>query len=99
MSTYGVNKLLYRLENDVGLRERFHADPREAMAGFSLSPEETEALLQGDVKTLYLRGAHPFLLSFLPRHGLSGLDNPTYFERLRGLGPPPPSQSVRARSG
>ena len=87
MSAYGVNKVLYQLEQDPAFRERFTADPAGALAGFPLTAEEVSALMQGDVATLYLGGAHPFLLLHLARHRLSGLDNRTYFERMNGLPP------------
>ena len=87
MSAYGVNKVLYQLELDPTLRDRFRANPQEALVGFPLTPEEAQALIGGDVATLFRGGAHPFLLLHLSRHRLSGLDNATYFERLRGLPP------------
>lgn len=88
MSVYGINKLFYRLEQDPALRERFRADPDAAFAGFPLSAEEARAIKAGDVGRLYEWGAHAFLLLHYVRHGLCGLDRPTYLRRIRGEAPP-----------
>jgi hypothetical protein len=87
VSAYGVNKLLYRLEQDPVLRERFRENAAEVLADFPLSTEEAAALTQGDVATLFRDGAHPFLMMNLVRHRLSGLDTKTYFERIQMLAP------------
>jgi hypothetical protein len=48
--------------------------------------QEREALLAGDVSTLYRMGLHPFILSFLTRYEILGLTAAVYSERIRKVG-------------
>jgi hypothetical protein len=81
MSLYGVQKLLYHLNNDTATRERF-AQEREALhAEYALTDEEWRAFTEADVGRLYTMGAHPLLLA--PFAGRSGLKWPDYLAALQ----------------
>ena len=90
MSIYGLNKLLYLLENDAELRKQLIADPTAAISRFSLTSEERAALTSGDVGKLFNMGVHPFLLNGLNRHELFGVTHENYFPRIRGQEAPRP---------
>lgn len=83
MSTYQVAKFCRDCLIDFGLRELAISDPSAALAQYELSDDEREALLRGDVAWLYEAGCVEFLLSYLPRWGIFGLDVPTYATRMR----------------
>ena len=83
MSVYQINKLCHRTLHDLEFRAAMQRDPAKAMAPFDLTPEERDAVLAGDVATLFEMGVHPFLLSFLTRYEISGLTTAVYSERIR----------------
>ena len=85
MSTYGVHKLLHRVQVDVELREALRTNPVAAIEGFPLTEDERSALLAGDVAELARGGVHTFLLSRIPRFGLFGLDRDEYNRRMHML--------------
>ena len=84
MSVYAINKILFRLENDAAFREEMQRDGPKAIADFSLTLEEGQALTTGDVSTLFGMGVHPFLLNHLARHHVFGVDHENYQPRIRG---------------
>ena len=87
MSLYGIHKALYLLQNDLAFRERLRTDPAGALAPLPLAAPERQALLDGDVATLYRMGTHTFLMSRIPRFNAFGLDRREYQRRLRrGMG-------------
>jgi hypothetical protein len=88
MSIYQVNKLCHRLFHDETFRAAVKADPNKAIADWPLTDEERAALLNGDVKTLYEAGAHPFLLGHITRWELFGITTALYAERIRGARDP-----------
>jgi len=88
MSAYQVNKLCRECLQDPELRARLLTDPDAVLAQLPLSEKERVALLTGDVAALYRAGASAFLLSYLPRWGLFGLDVPTYSGRMRAANDP-----------
>ena len=64
-------------------------DPARAIETFDVTPEERDAVLAGDVATLFeMGGVHPFLLSFLTRYEIFGLTTAVYSERIRKAGDP-----------
>jgi hypothetical protein len=85
MSLYGLHKVLYLVQNDLGFRERVRTDPAGALAGLPLDEGERRALLEGDVAALYHMGVHTFLMSRLPRFNAFGLSRELYRSRLRGV--------------
>ncbi len=83
MSAYQVARFCRCCLNEPELRAAVLADPVAAIAPFDLSDHERAALLAGDVAALYRSGCSAFLLSYLPRWGLFGLDVATYSQRMR----------------
>ena len=92
MSLYAVHKVCWLVHHDPDFRERMRDDPGPAIADFRLTDAERNALLGGDVGSLAQMGAHGYLLGFLQRYGLLGLDRGTYLEQMRPA-------KLRARSG
>jgi Aromatic-ring-opening dioxygenase LigAB, LigA subunit len=75
VSVYAVNKVCYLSERDAAFREQLRSEPEAALASFpELETDEREALLNGDVVSLFQKGAHPFLLQHLAQHRLFGLN-------------------------
>ena len=83
MSIYAVHKVCWLAHHDAEFRERMREDPAAAIAEFRLSDVERTALLDGDVGTLALLGAHGYLLGLLQRHRLLALNRDTYVQRMR----------------
>jgi aromatic-ring opening dioxygenase LigAB LigA subunit len=83
MSVYAIDEVCYRLVHDPPFRRAAVADVAAATRDTDLTAAERDALLAGDVATLYRMGAHPFLLGHLARFGVAGLDTQTYSERIR----------------
>jgi len=88
MSIYAVNKLCRDALHDLEFRAALKSDPARALEMRSLSSQEREALLAGDVARLYEMGASGFLLSYLTRWDLFGLTVPIYSERIRAAHDP-----------
>jgi hypothetical protein len=85
VSVYAVNKLCRRVVHEPELRQALNDSPERALraAKPSLSEEEIQALLAGDVGHLSKMGANHFLLHQLGRFRLLGLDLPEYANRIR----------------
>ena len=69
MSRYETNVLLYRLKKDAAFRDRFRADPRQALAGADLSDEEREAFVRWDPRRLNELGGSLHLVLSIPDLG------------------------------
>ncbi len=82
MSIYAIHKLLWLSEEDHEFRARLQSDPSEAMKDFALTTEEAEALKNGDIHTLHQWGVSNFLMRVMPMHGLFGMTNEIYRERI-----------------
>ena len=61
MSLYGVQKLLFKLNNDPATRKRYAAERDALFAEYALTDEERRAFVEADVGRLHLMGAHPLL--------------------------------------
>jgi aromatic-ring opening dioxygenase LigAB LigA subunit len=83
MSVYAVNHLCREVLRDHAFRAAMKADPAAAIAKYDLTDQERTALLAGDVATLYRLGVNAFLMGYLPRFEVCGLNLPTYNERIR----------------
>ncbi len=83
MSVYQVNRVLYRIEMEPTFQEAARKNPAEAIAGVDLSEAERTAFLNGDVGTLFVMGAHPFLLLTMARNGICGVSRENYMPRVR----------------
>jgi hypothetical protein len=87
MSVYAVNHLCRELLRDHAFRAAMKANPEKALEGKSLTPQERDALLAGDVATLYRMGVNSFLMGYLCRFEVCGLTLPVYNERIRSAAP------------
>jgi hypothetical protein len=87
MSVYAVNYLCRELLRDHAFRAAMKRDPAGALDRFDLTGEERAALLAGDVATLYRMGVNAFLMGYLCRFEVCGLDLPTYNSRIRTAAP------------
>ena len=62
MSLYYVQKLLYQLNRDSRVRERFEDDPESVLEEYELTDEEVEAIRKPDIGLLYVLGVNGQLL-------------------------------------
>jgi hypothetical protein len=85
MSIFAVNHLCRELLRDHAFRAAMKADPGKALANLDLTEPERRALLAGDVGTLYRMGANAFLMNYLSRFEVCGLNQPIYNERMRAV--------------
>jgi hypothetical protein len=87
MTILAVNRLCRDVMRDLDLRRRLAADPEAALAAspYAISAAERAALLAGDVGTLYRMGANSFLMGYLARYKIFGLDTARYGERMRAV--------------
>ena len=82
MSIYGVNYLLRELLRDHAFRAAMKDNPAEALKACDITDEERKLLLAGDVAGLHRLGVNDFLMGYLPRFGIVGLDPKSYGERI-----------------
>jgi len=85
MSIFEVNHLCRELLRDHAFRAAMKADPAKTLSGRDLTEEERRALLAGDVGTLYRMGANAFLMNYLSRFEVCGLNQQSYNERMRAV--------------
>jgi aromatic-ring opening dioxygenase LigAB LigA subunit len=83
MSTYGVHKLLKRIQRDATFREQLSRETDAALAQFPLTAEECDALLSGEVGVLNRMGVHGYLLNTLARYHVFGITPERYLDRIR----------------
>jgi hypothetical protein len=62
MSLYFVQKLIYELNRDPGLRARHNADIESVLASYDLTEEERGAIREPDIGLLYVMGVNGQLL-------------------------------------
>lgn len=85
MSIYNVNYLCREIMRDRGLRKLAKDNPDAALGRFDLTSQERDALKAGDVGTLYRIGVNSFLMGYLPRYEVFGLDMRSYSERMNAV--------------
>ncbi len=85
MSIYAVNHLCREVLRDHGFRAAMKADPAKTLAPLDLSAEERNALVAGDVGALYRMGVNGFLMGYLARFEVCGLNVGNYNERMRAV--------------
>ena len=85
MSTFAVNYLCRELLRDHAFRAAMKTDPGKALAGLELTDEERRALLAGDVGALFRMGVNGFLMGYLARFEVCGLNVQNYNERMRAV--------------
>lgn len=84
MSIISVNHLCRDVMRDPALRKRLQDDPAGELATYprTLTDAERAALLAGDVGTLSRMGGNAFLMGYLGRYKVFGLDAVRYGERM-----------------
>lgn len=85
MSTFAVNHLCREVLRDHAFRAAMKANPPKALAPLDLTDNERRALLAGDVGTLFRMGANAFLMGYLARFEVCGLNVETYNQRMRAV--------------
>jgi len=85
MSIFAVNHLCREVLRDHAFRAAMKSDPAAAVAPLDLTGDERRALLAGDVGALYRMGANGFLMSYLARFEVCGLNVEIYNQRMRAV--------------
>ena len=83
MSLYQLQKLIYQINRDAAQRERYRQDPAAFVTGYELSEQESAAVLNVDIRSLYTMGVHSLLLK--PFTLLNKVSNDDYANALKGL--------------
>ena len=85
MSIFAVNHLCREVLRDHAFRGAMKADQAKALGSLDLTDEERRALLAGDVGTLFRMGVNAFLMNYLARFEVCGLNTAIYTERMRAV--------------
>ena len=85
MSIFAVNHLCREVLRDHAFRAAMKADPAKALARLDLTEEERRALVAGDVGALYRMGVNGFLMGYLARYEVCGLNVEVYNQRMRAV--------------
>jgi Aromatic-ring-opening dioxygenase LigAB, LigA subunit len=85
MSIFAVNYLCREVLRDHAFRAAMKADPAKALTPLDLTDEERRLLIAGDVGQLYRLGANGFLMNYLARFEVCGLNAETYNQRMRAV--------------
>ena len=83
MSLYQLQKLIYHVNRDTAERERYRRDPAAFVKGYELSEQESSAVLNVDIRSLYTMGVHSLLLR--PFTLINKVSNEDYAKALKGL--------------
>jgi hypothetical protein len=85
MSIFAVNHLCREVLRDHAFRAAMKSDPAKALGLLDLSDDERRALLAGDVGALYRMGVNAFLMNYLARFEICGLNVEIYNQRMRAV--------------
>lgn len=85
MSIFAVNYLCREVLRDHAFRAAIKADPAAALAPLDLTDDERQALIAGDVGALFRMGANGFLMAYLARFEVCGLNVESYNQRMRAV--------------
>ena len=85
MSIFAVNYLCREVLRDHAFRAAMKTDPVKALAPLDLTDQERGALVSGDVGTLFRMGANAFLMGYLARFEVCGLNVASFNERMRAV--------------
>jgi len=85
MSIFAVNYLCREVLRDHAFRAAVKADPAKALAPLDLTDDERKALIAGDVGELYRMGVNGFLMGYLARFEVCGLNVEVYNQRMRAV--------------
>jgi hypothetical protein len=86
MTVLALNRLCRETLRDHAFRAAMKSDPARAIAAYDLTPDEKRALLAGDVVALHHMGVNDFLMGYLARFEICGLNVPLFSERIRSAG-------------
>jgi hypothetical protein len=81
MSLYSVQKLIFELNRDATVRERFASEREALLAEYDLSDEERNAIREPDIGLLYVMGVNGQLLMHYA--ALRGFEWNAYIEAMR----------------
>jgi hypothetical protein len=81
VSLYHVQKLLYQLNRDEHVRERFESDRAALLREYALTDEEHDAIVEGDIGLLYVMGVNGQILMHYA--ALIGQEWDQYIEAMR----------------
>jgi hypothetical protein len=87
MSVLELDRICRETLRDHEFRKAMQTSPEQAIARYRLSEEEKRALLAGDVVTLHRMGVNDFLMGYLARFNICGLNIQVYSERIRSAEP------------
>jgi hypothetical protein len=82
MSLYEVQKLLFHVNREPKILDRFQHERETLIAEYRFTEEERRALLDVDFRSLYEMGVHSLLLG--PLAATLGVSFPDYLAILRG---------------
>jgi hypothetical protein len=85
MSVFAVDYLCREVLRDHAFRAAMKADPAKALASLDLTDAERSALIAGDVGALFRMGVNGFLMGYLARFEVCGLNVQNYNERMRAV--------------
>jgi hypothetical protein len=85
MSVFAVDYLCREVLRDRAFRAAMKADPAKALASLDLTDAERSALIAGDVGALFRMGVNGFLMGYLARFEVCGLNVQNYNERMRAV--------------
>jgi aromatic-ring opening dioxygenase LigAB LigA subunit len=85
VAIFAVNYLCREVLRDHAFRAAMKADPAKALAPLDLTDDERRALIAGDVGALYRMGVNGFLMGYLARFEVCGLNIEIYNERMRAV--------------
>jgi len=85
MSVFAVNYLCREVLRDHAFRAAMKADPAKALAPLDLTDAERKALIAGDVGALYRMGVNGFLMGYLARYEVCGINVEVYNQRMRAV--------------
>jgi hypothetical protein len=81
MSLYQLQKVLYELNRDTVVQEKFRTHADEVLAGYALTEEEANAMRDGDIGLLYVLGVNgQILMHFSAYLGIEWFD---YLDKMR----------------
>jgi hypothetical protein len=81
MSLYYVQKLLYQINRDPSVRNRFESDFKSLLSEYTLADEEIAALQKPDIGLLYIMGVNGQILMHYA--AMCGYEWNEYLEAMR----------------
>jgi hypothetical protein len=89
MSVLELDRLCRETLRDHAFRKAMQTEPEAAIARYRLTEAEKRALLAGDVVALHRMGVNDFLMGYLARFNICGLNIQVFSERIISAGPGP----------